>query len=210
MHVEKLDLRKKLKPLYQPGAKTPVIVEVPRMRFLTIGGVGGIGEAEFRAAMQALFTLGYSVKFAAKSDLDLDYPVMAPEGVYWDADDPAGELPQGRPDKMAWKLMLMVPDEIKPEFIERVRADAMNRKPEVTRLGDVRVEEIDEGLSVQVMHVGPYADEPETVARLTEFAEQKGYLLRGPHHEIYIGDPNRAAPDKLKTTLRYPVEAVAV
>ncbi len=108
-NVEKLDLRKELRHLYRPGAKAPVLVEVPPLRFLTIEGVGDVGGPAFQAAIGALYGLAYPVKFAARFKRDLDYPVMPLEGLYWDAET-GGPLAMGQPERLAWKLLIMVPD----------------------------------------------------------------------------------------------------
>jgi len=201
--VDKLDLRKDLKYLYQPSGKTPAIVEVPTMRFLTIEGVGGVGREAFQEAIGALFSLGYPVKFGAKKRLEIDYPVMPLEGLYWNADG-GFEFDSSRPERMAWKLMMMVPDAIPDDFIEVMRAEVAEKK-NPPRLADVRIETLAEGASVQIMYVGPYDGETATVERMLTFAAEQGYEVAGAHHEIYIGDPNRAAPEKLQTVLRYGV-----
>lgn len=199
-----LDLRKDLKHLYVPSAKKPSLVEVPPMRFLAIDGAGQPGGERFQAAMQALFTLAYSVRFAAKKRLDLDYPVMASEGLYWNVD--GGPLaPDYGPDKMAWTLQLMLPDQVADEFVEEVRAETAAKGKGGPALGEVQIRDFAEGTSVQIMHIGPYDAEPATTERLVAFATEQGYEITGRHHEIYIGDPNRTAPNRLKTALRYGV-----
>ena len=203
--MDKLDLRKDLKYLYQPGPKTPVIVEVPEMRFLTVDGVGGLGGPEFQAAIGAIFSLGYPVRFGAKKQLEIEYPVMPLEGLYWDAEGGGDfRIDEGGISELAWKLMMLVPDVIPEEFIESTRADVAAKK-DLPRLADLRVETFAEGPSVQIMYVGPYDQETSTIDRMLAFAAEEGYEVAGRHHEIYIGDPNRAAPEKLKTVLRYPV-----
>ena len=202
--MEKLDLRKELKYLYQPSAREPVIVDVPPMRFLAVEGIGGVGaQPGFQDALQAIFSLGYPLKFSAKKTLGIDYPVMPLEGFYWNADGSFAFDPS-RPERMAWKLVMMVPDAIPDDFIEETRAEAAGKK-DVPRLADVRIETITEGPSVQIMYVGPYDGETPTIERIIAFAAEQGYEFAGAHHEIYIGDPNRAAPEKLKTVLRYGV-----
>ena len=203
--MKKLDLRKELKHLYQPSAKTAVIVEVPEMRFITIEGEGAPSEegSDFQQALQAIFSLGYPVKFGARQRLEIDYPVMPLEGLYWNADT-GGRIDEQDPGRMAWKLMMMIPEVIPDEFVEAMRAEVAEKK-DLPRLSDVRIERYDEGTSAQIMYVGPYDQETPTIERLIAFAENQGYEVAGPHHEIYIGDPNRAAPEKLKTVIRHPV-----
>jgi hypothetical protein len=199
-----LDLRRDLKHLYVPSAKKPALVEVPPMRFFAVDGVGQPGGEGFQAAMQALFTMAYSVRFAAKKRLDLDYPVMASEGLYWNVD--GGPLtPDAGPDKMAWTLQLMLPEQVPHEFVEEVRAEAAAKGKGGPLLGEVQIRVFAEGMSVQIMHIGPYDTEPAKIECLIAFATEQGYEITGRHHEIYMGDPNRTAPEKLKTALRYGV-----
>ncbi|HET6351058.1 MAG TPA: GyrI-like domain-containing protein [Coriobacteriia bacterium] len=198
-----LDLKKRFGSLYKPSAKVPVLVDVPTLRFLMVDGEGDIGGPTYQDAVQAIYGLAYPVKFEAKKRLDLAYPVMPLEGLYH---DPAGEhefSPEMR-DRLAYTLMIVLPDEVSSEFVDEVRAKVAAKK-DLARLADVRVQSFTEGPSVQIMHVGPYATEPATIARMLAFADERGYDFTGEHHEIYLGDPRRGNPDKLKTVLRYGV-----
>jgi hypothetical protein len=201
--TEFLDLKKQLRHLYKPGPKAPTLVEVPTMRFLMLDGVDDVGGPSFAAGFAALFGLAYPVKFAAAKRLGLKYPVMPAEGLYWDADE--GPLaPLTRAKHMAWRLMIMLPDDISREFVDEVREKVAVKK-HLDRLADIRVQSFTEGACVQLLHIGPYADETPTIDRMHAFAAAKGLEFAGAHHEIYLGDPNRAAQDKLKTGLRHPV-----
>lgn len=202
--VETLDLRKDLKYLYQPSVRAPVIVEVPEFRFLTVDGIGDIGGPAFQDGISALFSLGYPVRFGAKKQLELEYPVMPLEGLYWNTPEHTYSAAPDAPD-MSWKLLMMVPVQVPDSFIEAMRDDVAAKK-DLPRLADVRMETFAEGTSVQIMYVGPYADETPTIDRMLAFAAEQGYRVAGAHHEIYIGDPTRAAPEKLRTVLRYPLE----
>lgn len=199
-----LDLKKELGHLYKPSAKVPSIVEVPPLRFLMLDGVGGVGGDEFQSAIGALYGLAYPVKFAAKKALDLAYPVMPLEGLYRSTDGTAEFSADGSVE-LEWRLMILLPDPVPGELVDETRAKVAAKK-DVPRLDDVRVQTFSEGTSVQIMHVGPYADEAPTIDRLLAFAAEKGYEVTGAHHEIYLGDPRRAAPEKLKTALRYGVK----
>jgi len=201
--VDVLDLRKRYGALYKPSAKIPSIVDVPPLRFLVIDGTGGVGGPGFQAAMQALFGLAYPVKFAAKKQLSLTYQVPPAEGLYWDIH--GGPLaPPEAPERTAWQLRIMLPDPVPGELVEATR-ERVAAKKDLPRLSDIRVQTFSEGTSVQILHVGPYADETPTVDRLLAFAREKGYEIAGAHHEIYLSDPNKSAPEKLKTVLRYGV-----
>jgi len=201
--TEFLDLRKQLRHLYKPGPNTPVLVDVPTMRFLMLDGVGDVGGPLFTASFAALFGLAYPVKFAAAKRLGVKYPVMPAEGLYWDADE--GPLaPLAHAKNMAWRLMIMLPDAVSREFVDEVREKVAVKK-DLARLAEVRVQSFTEGTCVQLLHIGPYADETPTIERMRAFARSKGLEFAGAHHEIYLGDPNRAAAEKLKTGLRYAV-----
>lgn len=199
-----LDLKRQYSALYKPSAKVATLVEVPSLRFLMIDGVGGIGGSEFQGAIQALFSMAYSTKFEARKKLDLTYPVMALEGLYWDPESETPAAPPSETAAFAWTLMIMLPDPVPAEFVDEVRTKVASKK-DLPRLGDVRVQTFTEGPSVQIMHIGPYSEETPTIERLLAFADERGFEVTGRHHEIYLGDPRRSAPEKLKTVLRYGV-----
>jgi len=198
-----LDLKSELGHLYKPSPKVPSVVDVPPLRFLMLDGVGGVGGDDFQDAIRTLYGLAYPVKFAAKKQLDLAYPVMPLEGLY---SDPQGEseFTTTAAADLAWRLMILLPDAVPGELVDETRA-VVAAKKDLPRLADVRVQTFSEGRSVQIMHIGPYDKETPTVNRLLAFAAEKGFAVTGLHHEIYIGDPNKAAPEKLKTVLRYGV-----
>lgn len=197
-----LQLKKRYASLYKPSAKAPSLVAIPPLRFLMLDGEADIGGPTYQQAVQALYGLAYPVKFAAKKRLELTYSVMPLEGLYW---HPSGEqsIAEGRHD-LAWRLMIMLPDEVSAEFVDEVR-EAVAKKKDLPRLADVRVQTFTEGESVQMLHIGPYAEETSTIERLYAFAADKGLRTTGLHHEIYLSDPQKAAPAKLRTILRYGV-----
>lgn len=201
--MEKLDLRKQLKHLYQPTNKEFTVVDVPAMNFLMVDGKGDPNTSEaFQAAVQALYGMSYTLKFASKKDLGIDYGVMALEGLWW-GEDPSIFL-RGEKSSYLWTLMIMQPDHITAERVQQARIQVAKKGPSPA-LDKLRFERFHEGLSVQIMYLGAYADEGPTIARMHEFIAQNGYVFNGHHHEIYVGDPQRSAPDKLKTVLRHPV-----
>jgi len=201
--MEVLDLKKRLAKLYKPSARLPVLVKVPPMRFLMIDGKGGIGGEGFQDAVKSLYGLAYPVKFAAKKQLGLVYPVMALEGLYWNADGSENISIDNR-ESLSWRLMIMLPDAVPGELVERTREKVATKK-DLPRLADVRVQTFSEGPSVQILHMGPYADEGPAVKRLFDFAAEQGFEVAGAHHVIYQSDPNKVDTTKLKTVLRYPV-----
>jgi hypothetical protein len=197
----KLDLRRKYKGLYSPPADKVQVVEVPGLRFLMADGVGDPNSKAFQEAVQTLYGLAYTTKFRLKKE-GMDYPVMALEGLWWTG-KAAGVFDLQARDKWKWTLMIMQPDFVKPANVEASSRDMRARgKP----AGEYRLEEFREGLAAQVMHVGPYSAERSTIEKMWSFIEAGGYSANGKHHEIYLGDPRRSAPSKLRTILRQPIK----
>jgi len=204
--MDKLDLKKQLKHLYQPTHKEFTVVDVPPMQFLMIDGKGDPNTSQpFQEAMQALYGMSYTLKFASKKELGIDYTVMALEGLWWA--DNMEEFSLEDKGAWHWTVMMLQPDHITPEFVEAARAE-LARKKDVPALPRLRFETFHEGLSVQIMYFGPYSDEGPTIARMHAFIQENGYTFNGKHHEIYLGDPRTAAPEKLRTVLRQPVRRI--
>lgn len=206
----KLDLRKDLKYLYSPSAKKPEVVEVPDFNFLMLDGVVAAGtpvaEAPgFQEALQALYGISYTLKFAAKQDKDnpIDCPVMGLEGLWW--------IEEGMFDfakKVPWHytLLMLQPGFITAERVEAARQQVIKKRGSSPELEQVRFEAFREGRVLQMMHIGPFAEEPRTLAVMEAYAAEHGYQYRGKHHEIYLSDFRKTAPEKLKTILRHPLE----
>ena len=200
--MTKLDLRKELRRFYTAKTK-PELIDVPEGKFLAILGRGDPNGPEYQEAMQALYGLSYTLKFSQKAE-GRDYTVMHLEGLWWvdggvfDVSDPAPREP------WRWKSMIRQPDFITGEMVEEARLKVRERSG--PRADEVKLESFHEGLCAQVMHVGPYSEEGPTVQLLHGFIEESGYMPRGDHHEIYLGDPRRTKPENLKTILRQPVE----
>jgi hypothetical protein len=209
--VPKLDLRKLHKELYSPSAKEVVVVEVPEFQFLWLDGRIEAGRSpsdsgSFRDAMGAMYGVAYGLKFMSKlRDEDpVDFTVMAIEGL-WSTE--SGGFPIEPTESLVYCLLMMQPDHITPSMFERVVAQAAAKRPNPA-LSQIRLERWREGLAMQIMHIGAYADEPATIARMDSFAEANGYEQCGRHHEIYLGDPTRAKPENLRTILRRPIRRV--
>jgi len=192
-----------MKALWQPPVGRFTIVDVPKMQFVMVDGKGDPNVSEdYKAAVQWLYGVSYALKFASKRELGRDYTVAPLEGLWW-ADDMA-DFVRGDKSRWQWTMMIMQPDWIARPMFDAAVARA--REKLGTPPPGLRLEDYDEGLSVQVMHVGPYSAEGPTLARLHgEFLPANGLKETGRHHEIYIGDPRRTAPEKLKTVLRQPV-----
>ena len=201
--MKKIDLRKELAHLWKASAKQASLVEVPAMPFLMVDGRGDPGASPaFQEAVGALYGLAYTLKFALKAEGRADWKVMGLEALWW-ADD-MGAFAAGRRDEWRWTLLIMQPQVVTPAAVEAARERLRERK-DPPGLDRVRFERLDEGLSAQILHVGPYDQEGPTVERLHAFAREAGCELAGKHHEIYLNDPRRTAPAKLKTILRQPV-----
>jgi hypothetical protein len=197
---------KDLRDLYRPPAREPVLVDVPEMAFLMIDGSGDPNTSpEYRRAVEALYAVSYTAKFSLKRGPEsIDFKVMPLEGLWW-SEDMAVFL-EGRKDAWRWTMMITQPDVVTPAHIEEAIAEA-GRKKNLPALGKVRLERFDEGLCAQIMHVGPYTAERPTIERLHAFIAEQDRAPRGKHHEIYLGDPRRAAPERLRTIVRQPVVA---
>ena len=212
--MKTLDLKKQYKNLYQPSAKKVEIVQVPRLQFAMIDGAIEKGSEpgkspSFAEATQALYSISYTLKFMFKKRKTnaVDYPVMALEGLWWVED---GVFDIAVKDNWFYTLMIMQPAVITKDIFEEGMEQARKKKGASLSLAKVHLAELEEGLCMQTMHIGPYATEPATVELMRTFALENGYQdcvgLGGKHHEIYLGDPRKANPTKLKTVLRHPIE----
>ena len=205
--MEKIDFKKTLKDLYRPSAKEFAVVDVPEMQFVKVDGVGDPGGDVYAEALGWLYAVAYGIKFASKNDMERDYVVPPLEGLWW-AEDMAAFV-EGDRDSWLWTAMIMQPNWVTPGMFAAGLAKAEKKLGEPNPT--LRFEPFHEGLSVQILHIGPYSAEAPTIARLhQEFLPANGLVENGHHHEIYLGDPRRTAPEKLKTVLRQPVEKRAV
>ena len=201
--MEKIDYKKELKHLYRPSAKKVEVVEVPKMNFLMIDGDGGPNHPTFQNAIEVLFPLSYTLKFMIKkSDIGIDYGVLPLEGLWW-ADDMSSFI-KDKKDDWKWTLMIMQPELITNEMVvEAVNQVRVKKNP--TSLPLVRFESINEGKVAQIMHIGPFSEEGPTVQKLHSFIKDSGKKIIGKHHEVYLSDIRRAAPEKWKTIIRQPM-----
>jgi hypothetical protein len=201
--MKKLDLKKQLAGLYKVSAKQVVEVDVPKMNFLMIDGKGDPNKAqEYAEAVAALYQLAYAIKFHIKKGKQaVDYGVMPLEGLWW-VDD---MRLFSEKDKSSWKWTMMIqqPDFVTREIVEAMRAEVAGKK-NPPALPKVRFEAYKEGPSAQILYIGPYANEGPTIQGIHEHIKQSGRALRGKHHEIYLNDPRRAAPEKLQSIIRQP------
>ena len=200
--MKKVDYKKKLKHLYGPSSKKVVIVEVPPMNYLMVDGEGGPAAESYQQAIEALYGLSFTVQFDVKKDVGPDYTVMPLEGLWWAKDMTA--FSSDRKDEWQWKMMTMQPDHVTAKHVNAATKQ-LREKKNPPALDKIRFESYHEGPSVQILHIGPYDDEGPTIAQMHKFIDKNGYQLHMKHHEIYLSDPRRSKPEKLKTVLRQPV-----
>jgi hypothetical protein len=201
---DKIDQSEEYKHLYQPSAKAPVIVTVPPFNFITLEGRGDPNSSQlYQDTLQSLYQMAYTLKFGIKKAEGVDFQVMPLEGLWW-AEDMLNFL-TGDKGCWLWRMMIAQPPLVTAEWVERARGQALAKKDAAPRLRDVQFQTYAEGLCVQILHLGPYSAEGPNVQRIHTFAHEQGYQLAGLHHEIYLGDPRRTAPEKLKTVLRQPI-----
>lgn len=202
--MEKLDLKKHHKALYNPPKGKFEIIEVPPLRYLQLDGAGDPNTAEaYRTGVSWLYSVSYAMKFAAKAELGRDYVVGPLEALWWSA-DMSSFITRQKSD-WQWTIMIVQPDFVTPALFAKAVDKAGKKLGPVP--ASLRLETYAEGLSVQTLHIGSYDDEAPTLARLhKEFVPENRLKETGHHHEIYLSDPRKVAPEKLKTILRQPVK----
>ncbi len=185
------------------------IVDVPERHYIMIDGHGDPNVSpEYPQAIEALYPVAYTMKFASKRELGRDYVVPPLEGLWW-ADDMGSFTTARDKSRWDWTLMIMTPDWIERRMFQAAVEQAGTKNPP-SRLGDVRLGALSEGLCVQTLHIGSFDDEAEVLARMhDEFIPANGLHMVGKHHEIYFSDSRKVAPDKLRTILRQPVRTTA-
>ena len=206
MTIAKMDYKKEYKDLYMPGKK-PGRITVPEIAFIMVDGAGAPESPCYQNAVGVLYALSFGIKMQKMKDRPpegyFEYVVPPLEGLWWGVSD--------NRDDWQWTSMIRQPEFVTPELYEAVLLESREKKPELD-FETVRFQRFDEGDCVQIMHIGPYADEGRSFDELAAFMEAE-CLARRPgweqkHHEIYLSDPRRAKPERLKTVLRMPIAAV--
>lgn len=209
--MDKIDYKKTEKHLYQP--KKPAIVQVPEMVFFAVDGRGDPNTSPaYQEALELLYGLSFTVKMSKMGGETpagyFDYVVPPLEGLWWTEEpgfDGRGDVDKS---KFVWTSLIRQPDFVTEEVFAWAREQLAGKKPGLD-LSRARLWRWEEGLCAHVLHVGPYDTEPETIGRLDAFLTEEGYeadFAPGRfHHEIYLGDPRRTAPEKLRTVIRHPV-----
>ncbi|MBT0664658.1 GyrI-like domain-containing protein [Geobacter pelophilus] len=203
--MEKIDYKKQLKHLYAPSAKKVEIVEVPPMNYLMVDGNGDPNTAKaFSDAIEALYPVAFTMKFMVKKGArGIDYGVMPLEALWW-ADDMSA-FTTGNKDAWQWTVMIMQPEFVTAGMVEAAITEVARKKKPVS-LPLVRFASFSEGKAAQILHIGPFSEEGPNIEKVHAFIEANGSIRAGKHHEIYLSDLRRTAPEKWKTIIRQPME----
>lgn len=199
--MEKTDLVKQDKAYYS-AKKKPEIREFNKLNFLTILGKGEPAGSEFTKAIEALYPLAYGIKKIYKNQ-EMDFAVPKLEGLWWvNSEKNALEVPRS---EWHWKLLIRMPNFVTTKEFEKAKTEVIKKKG-IEKINEIAFEKIAEGKCIQIMHIGPYSTEPNTIEQMKVFMKENGLVENGLHHEIYISDPRKTIPEKMKTILRQPVK----
>ncbi|MCC7573085.1 MAG: GyrI-like domain-containing protein [Candidatus Methanofastidiosum sp.] len=205
--MEKIDFKKTLKNLYLPNQKNFSIVNIPKMNFLAVAGKGNPNTSnDFQEAVEALYTVSYSIKMGLKKGNIpkgyFEYVVPPLEGLWWISGE---EFKLDNKDRFEWKLMIMQPEFVNEELVKSA-IELSKKNKGISSIDKLKFESYEEGLSVQILHVGTYDSEKKTIEKIKEFIKNNSLIENGLHHEIYLSDPRKTSPEKNKTVLRQPVK----
>ncbi len=204
--MEKIDHKKEFKELYKPPKK-PTTVDVPEFNFIMVDGKGDPNTSkEYQDAVGALYSVGYTVKFAVKKIGTANFTVLPLEGLWWLEGET--ELDENRKDDWSWTAMIMQPEYVTKELFNQ-SLEQVAKKKKLPALSKMRFESLHEGLSAQIMHLGPFSAEGPSIEKLHDFIKENGYEFDGltqKHHEIYLSDVRRVSPEKMRTIIRQPMK----
>lgn len=207
--MEKIDFKKMLKNLYLPNQKNFSIVNIPKMNFLTIVGKGNPNTSnDFQEAIDVLYGVSYSIKMSPKKGNVpkgyFEYVVPPLEGLWWISGE---EFNLNNKDRFEWKLMIMQPEFVNQDLV-KLAIELSKKNKDTPSIDKLKFESYEEGLSAQILHVGSYDAEKETIEKMKEFIKNNSLIKNGLHHEIYLSDPRKTSPEKIKTVLRQPVKKI--
>lgn len=202
--ILKLDLKRKYRHLYNPSPRDVSVIDIPPCNYLMMDGSGDPATSpDYSAAINTLYAVSYVVKFMFRKSVNpVDYTVLSLEGLWWS--DNTSSFAESRRHEWKWTMMIMQPEFVTRESVDLAMVEA-SRKRDLPALPSLRFAELAERLCAQIMHLGPYADEGPTVAKLHDYIRGAGYHFNGKHHEIYLSDPRKTAPARMKTILRQPI-----
>ncbi len=200
--MTKINYQQQLKSFYKPSGKAFSMVDVPPMNFLMLDGAGDPNTVPaFPANTQALYALAYALKFKVRTLTGVDYGVMPLEGLWWTE---GGGFDHDHRENWLWTLLIMQPEHVTAELVGEMAAEVAQKK-KLPLVRDIRFEAYHEGLAAHILYTGAYADEGPTIAHLHEYMQSGGHTFNGKHHEIYLNDPLRTAPERLQTVIRQPM-----
>lgn len=201
--MQKVDFKKELKHLYNAPTDKVEIVDVPQMNFLMIDGEGDPNTSQsYKEAIEAIYPTAYTIKFKVKrGSMSIDYGVLPLEGLWW-ADNPSA-FSEGRKNEWKWRMMIMQPSFVTRQMFKESVFEVLKKKNPVA-LEKIRFESYKESKAAQIMHIGPFSEEGPTIEELHLDIKKGGYKIAGFHHEIYLSDIRKAAPEKWKTIIRQP------
>jgi len=203
-NMVKIDFKKEYKDLYKPKHNEVSFVEVPKLNYLAIDGKGDPNTSqEYKDSIEALMSVSYKTKFIMKKEYGKDYVVMPLEGLWWTKY--MYNFSVDYKSNWNWKSLIMQPDFVKKEHIEQAKEE-VTKKKDLPSLDKIEFIKFDEGLSAQILHIGPFVDEGPTVEKLHNVIEENSYDFNGIHHEIYLSDIRRVKHEKLRTIIRQPVK----
>jgi hypothetical protein len=204
--LTKTDLKKEMKQLYNPPIDKISVVDVPAMNFVMIDGTGDPNKSqEYQEAIESLYSISYAIKFLVKKGKSIDYSVMPLEGLWWT--DDMTHFTLNNKEIWKWTSMIMQPEYVSEEVFKRA-LEQVEKKRGLPSLSWARFQSFHEGLAAQIMYVGPFAEEGPSIEKLHNYIRDNGYVFDGitrKHHEIYLSDFRRTAPEKLKTVVRQPM-----
>jgi hypothetical protein len=210
--MDKIDYKKENKDLYAPKRK-PSLIEVPEMIFIMVDGKGNPNTSEsYQKAIEILYGLSFTIKMSKMSGTQpegyFEYVVPPLEGLWWLKDDKFDGIHIDDKNKFCWTAMIRQPEFVTEAVFQQAK-EALNKKKPLLDISCARLAVWKEGLCAQIMHIGPYDEEPESIRKMEEFIKESGYETditeERFHHEIYLGDPRKTAPERLKTVIRHPV-----
>jgi hypothetical protein len=198
-----VDFKKELKELYNPSSKEVTVVDVLGMNFLMVDGEGAPASPQYIESVEALFTVAYALKFMVKKTNGVDYGVLPLEGLWWM--DDMTKFSVDLKDEWKWTSMIMQPKYVTEADVKAAMEQACKKK-DLPALDKVKFECFQEGSAAQILYFGPFSEEGPTITKIHDYIKKSGHELSGKHHEIYLNNPAKVAPEKLKTILRQPME----
>ena len=213
--MQKLDYKKEYKDLYQPSSK-PTIINIPEMLFIAVEGEGDPNTCqEYSEALEILYGLSYTIKMSGKNDIQTDgyfeYVIPPLEGLWYADDIYFDGLNITDKNKFRWIAMIRQPEFVTENVFETAGSILIKKKPRLD-LSRTKLKKINEGLCVQIMHQGSYDDEPDSIEKMKSYIALNGYKEdlsdKRLHHEIYLSDPRKCAPERIRTVIRHPIKSI--